>query len=659
VSAGTPLIGSRVVSLTGTSHFGWVFGLFLSGVHRPFVRAVLWTYVCGLLLEIARPGGGGTPGGYFLLLLIVRTFSRSVVFSFAMLLTASPTRPYREVLVWPMRLLMALGGLAALPSAAARAWIWARGGLSPLSDSVMSDQLVVPGAVRETVRWADSVWLAVDAYEAASFLVLAFWVGTCRLPGRPGWLWEVRRPIPGFALFSFVVRLLRLMGGVLSLEAPTGASAASSCTTLVTDTADILLIPWLVCLYSHYDAARVPETARVVERRVGDAADHLVYYDEQLDSAEVLFVNPEDRRMMSQSGVDGARCDGSWMALPVTLLLIKKDSFSFPGSRQHNSLREMVRLASHPCLVRVHGYTYSNRWTVVVEERLEGFLPCTSVFADERRARPYLPDPALAAVAADAARAIVALRRSGLALSDIGPGSLFVRVGPRDADAFEGGFAKLTALAASASASASEKPAPAPAPKLNVYTAPEVLRGGPETEKSMVYSVAVVLLHLSTGEAPASFPVAVPPGLALASLLGPCLAEDPAQRPAAEGFLARSLVLLASLGQPSESAIPTAGPADAVAAITEIALQVSHLASAPGPDGRGGVDELDQILSVLPGLARLADADGRTPLHVATVYAHRQAVECLLRHGADPLAPDNEGVTPQDLDHKRLLQRAK
>lgn len=646
------MIGSRVVSLTGTSHFGWIFGLFLSQVHRPFVRVVLGTYLSGLLLEIGRPGGGGTPGGYFLLLLVVRTISRSVVFSFAMLLTASPTRPFREVLVWPLARLMVVGGLAALPSAAARAWIWARGGLSPLSDSVLSDQLVVPGAVQETVRWADSIWLAIDAYEAVSFLLLAFAVGTCRLPGRSHWLWQVRRPLPGFSMFSFVVRLLRLMGGVLSLEAPSGASAASSCTTLVTDTADILLIPWLVCLYAHYDTARVPETVKLVERRVGDAAEHLAYFDEQLDSAEVLFVNPEDRRLMGQSGVDGARCEGSWMALPVTLLLIKRDSFSFPGSRHHNSLREMIRLASHPCLVRVHGYTYSNRWTVVVEERLEGFLPCSSIFADERRAPPYLAGPALAAVAADAARALVALHRSGLALPDIGPGSLFVRVGPRDADAFEGGYAKLTALPQQA-------PAPAERPSgVNAYVAPEVLRGGPETEKSMVYSLAVVLVHLSTGSAPATFPVTVPADQPLASLLGPCLAEDPADRPAAEAFLARSLVLLASLGQPGTPAIPTEGPADAVAVVTEIALQVSHLASAPGPDGRGGVDELEQILAVLPALARLADADGRTPLHVATVYAHRQAVECLLRYGADPHAPDNEGLTPADLDHKKILRRS-
>jgi ankyrin repeat protein len=42
-------------------------------------------------------------------------------------------------------------------------------------------------------------------------------------------------------------------------------------------------------------------------------------------------------------------------------------------------------------------------------------------------------------------------------------------------------------------------------------------------------------------------------------------------------------------------------------------------------------------------------SDGETPLHLAAAFGHKDAVELLLDHGADPSVRDREGRTPAEL----------
>lgn len=68
-------------------------------------------------------------------------------------------------------------------------------------------------------------------------------------------------------------------------------------------------------------------------------------------------------------------------------------------------------------------------------------------------------------------------------------------------------------------------------------------------------------------------------------------------------------------------------------------------AAALGKSGR-----LEELLLSTPELARAWSADGVTALHLACFYGQEEAVECLLRAGADPLARahNERGSTPVD-----------
>ena len=74
---------------------------------------------------------------------------------------------------------------------------------------------------------------------------------------------------------------------------------------------------------------------------------------------------------------------------------------------------------------------------------------------------------------------------------------------------------------------------------------------------------------------------------------------------------------------------------------------------------RGDVARLTELVNTQPDVVNSRGPRGATALHVAARYGHSEAVEALLRLGADPAATDNNGHTATDkarqLKHERVL----
>ena len=64
----------------------------------------------------------------------------------------------------------------------------------------------------------------------------------------------------------------------------------------------------------------------------------------------------------------------------------------------------------------------------------------------------------------------------------------------------------------------------------------------------------------------------------------------------------------------------------------------------------GKLGRLEELLLCMPELAHAWSPDGVTALHLACFYGQKEAVECLLRAGADPLARtrNERGSTPME-----------
>ena len=57
---------------------------------------------------------------------------------------------------------------------------------------------------------------------------------------------------------------------------------------------------------------------------------------------------------------------------------------------------------------------------------------------------------------------------------------------------------------------------------------------------------------------------------------------------------------------------------------------------------------VELLATCWPSFINLANDDGITPLHVATMYGQLPAIQALMQHGADPFAVDGDGTTPLD-----------
>ena len=60
---------------------------------------------------------------------------------------------------------------------------------------------------------------------------------------------------------------------------------------------------------------------------------------------------------------------------------------------------------------------------------------------------------------------------------------------------------------------------------------------------------------------------------------------------------------------------------------------------------KGDVDEVAAVLSMDNRVTRAKDAQGHTPLHLAAMHGHADAVDILLHNNADPNAIDGAGRT--------------
>jgi ankyrin repeat protein len=84
---------------------------------------------------------------------------------------------------------------------------------------------------------------------------------------------------------------------------------------------------------------------------------------------------------------------------------------------------------------------------------------------------------------------------------------------------------------------------------------------------------------------------------------------------------------------------------DMADALTQASLNLDLFEAA----ALGQAWRLEQLLKADPILVMAQNAEGRSALHLAALFGHKEAVALLLKHGAPKSARDKDGLSPLDL----------
>lgn len=243
---------------------------------------------------------------------------------------------------------------------------------------------------------------------------------------------------------------------------------------------------------------------------------------------------PEDRyEVLDVIGAGGMAT--VWRARDRALdriVALKRPHPAPPGSPAHTRFDREARIAAavdHPNLISVYDVGHDAQGPYLVMEYVDGPSLATA---------PQAPGDA-ARIGSEIAAALAALHAAGIVHRDVKPGNVLLAPGG----------AKLTDFGIARHADTVTLTQPGLVHATPAYAAPEVLAGGEQTAASDVYSAAVVVAELLTGDRRrvATLPTAWQAALA------PALASDPTGRPSAAEFAA---TLRAQADRPAATALP-------------------------------------------------------------------------------------------------------
>lgn len=191
---------------------------------------------------------------------------------------------------------------------------------------------------------------------------------------------------------------------------------------------------------------------------------------------------------------------------------------------------------------------------------------------------------------------------------------------------------------------------PAAAPAATVTPAAGLAEPQPRTPAADTYSPQTVAAPNSEKQ-----PQMAPRGAPIARGNGPQPVPAPAASPSSEPPTANSTLPAApSPPAPPEEVTVTGAR---IKAAPPAPVPLLRIAPAPGatPDAgaalhkaaaAGDLPTLQSLLAASPGDIDSRDSAGRTAVMLATLNGRGDVVQLLLQHGADPNAPDAQGLTP-------------